>query len=177
MDRFGWSHELGQSGTALGAGCIATGRTSAYSHSLTAFNTGPAGDMSLRWSGSNAPSGAVTALHLDLFDAALAFPGLCTALHSLGSIASVPLGAASSTGSIASTTLTFPYSQVLVGLPIVSQLLSVDSGQAGLPVALSRGQMLEFPDYLELSYTYGTPTAATGVRISPGTLPVAQFTY
>jgi hypothetical protein len=178
MDRHGWSSTLGVSGDNLGTGCISTGRTGAYSHALTLYNEGPTGNMSIRWSGSNAPSAAATVINFDFFDANLPFPGLCTTLHSLGSVVSTATPTPSSTGSIAATTRSFPYDANAVGLTLVTQLISLDAGQAGIPVSLSNGERGTMPPYLDVAYVWSSSTtSATGTLITPGTIPVTQFTY
>lgn len=177
MDRFGYSTTTGVAGDVLGTGCIATGRTAAFSHTANTFNFGPtAARMELRLGGSNAPSSAPVFFALDLVDPDFSLPGLCANLRTAGTVVA-PLTTSSSTGSITTQTLQLGYNESLIGIPVYTQLVALDAGQPGIPVVVSNGRRSAVPPFLSVGYLWGSTTSATGTLILNSTVPVAQFTF
>lgn len=128
-------------GTVLGTGCIATGRTSAFSHTAYMANSDalptPEYGMRLRLGGSNAPAGNSVLALIDTNN--LNLTGLlCSTLYPSPTV-TLPLTALS-TGSVADVNLQFRWHPSLVGLTLYTQLAAVDVGQAPFPIAVSNGR-------------------------------------
>ncbi len=128
-------------GTALGTGCVATGRTGAFSHTAYMANADalptPEYGMRLRLGGSNAPgAGSVLAL-IDVNNLNLGGV-LCSTLYPAPTI-TLPLTAQAS-GVVPDVNLQFTYHRSLVGLTLYTQLAGVDPGQTPFPIVLSNGR-------------------------------------
>ena len=92
----------------------------------------------------------------------LAEQGLCGTVHASPDI-SLPFGPSSSTGAIASTSITFPFQASLLSGYFFTQALAPDAGQAGLPLVLSNAREGGFPPGSTFKYIYTTtPPSATG---------------
>jgi hypothetical protein len=132
------------SGSLLGTGCVATGRTSTMSLTGTFYNHGS--KFRFTQAVSNAPSNAAVFDNLDLSDPNLPLPGLCQPVRAAPTIVSLPLGTSSATGSVSAVTFdNIPYSSGLVGVDLFFQALALDTGLPGIPVALSNGRRYTVP--------------------------------
>jgi len=152
------------SGSVVGTGCVATGRTSAMS--LTALVKNQFTRFRIAYGITNGPSSAITFANIDLANAGLTLPGLCGTIVALPTIA-LPLGTTDAVGALSTSFENLPFAQSLVGRTIYSQALSIDGGLAGLPVALSNGRSNVFPT------TPTTPAPVTrvyGYRLSSGSM-------
>jgi hypothetical protein len=139
---------LTSTGSLLGTGCVATGRSSAFSHTMRLENNGPNAPrfgMRLRADGANAPSGAPVLLNIDFADQNLNIPGVCTTLHASPSL-SVLLGVSSATGAVAQTSLSFPHTPSFLGATVVTQLVAPDAGAGAIPAVLSNGRSATMPN-------------------------------
>lgn len=152
-------------------GCVASGQASPFTHLTTMRNGGaPSGSvgMHLQVSATSAPITAPIFLSIDAVDSALSVPILCTTLHAQPTIL-LPIGVSGATGALPSLAIAFPHNQSFVGATLVTQLVSVDAGQAPplLPIVLSNGRttsMAANPTALSLpaAYAFATSPATTG---------------
>ncbi|MBK8974919.1 MAG: hypothetical protein IPM29_03255 [Planctomycetes bacterium] len=135
-------------GVSIGTGCSAGGAGGgAFGHGMrledNGVGAGPYG-MRLRVDASNAPPSTPVLLNIDLQDANLSVPGLCTTVHALPLLA-FPFGVSDTQGSIPETSLSFVYHPVLVGVQLVTQLASFDPTQPQIPIILSDGRQATMP--------------------------------
>lgn len=154
------------SGAVLGTGCIATGRTSAFSHFVAFLSYAP-GDPNygfrIEHSGSNAPTSAPVALLLGVVDPNLPLPGFCAALRTLPLI-DVPRTASSASGFLATEYIDLPMNPSWVGATITSQFASPDAGQPAVGVAISNGRSTVVPappSQMLCAYHFASPTTAS----------------
>lgn len=154
------------SGTSLGTGCLATGRTSTYSHFLALLSYAP-GDplysLRIEHSGSNAPANAAVALVMGVVDPDLPVPGLCANARvvPLIDLARTP---ASASGFLSTQYIDLPLDPAWVGTTIYSQYASPDGGQGGLPLAVSNGRATVLPAppaQMRCAYHFASPTTAS----------------
>jgi len=172
--------------TITGSGCMATGRTTAMTHTLTTVDR--AGTLVIFPTVSNGPSSAPSLLTLGLSNPNLPYPGLCTNLHT-DLVALIDLGPTSATGSFSGDTgFGFVMPNVgLAGAVITSQVVSVDTGQTGLPLALSNGRSTVLPspnttDVVRVTRIYNNSTGTASLLAAPITSAhsygvVVEFTY
>ena len=157
-------------GTALGTGCIATGRTVAFGHTAYLSNLGttpsPNYGMRLRVGGTNAPASAPVIVMIDAQNQGI--PGLCTTLYALPLLSIVRT--ALSTGAVPDIDIGFTHDASLQGAVFFSQLLALDAGQSPIPAVLSNGRqttMAASPGFTNghrCSYAWHTlPATATTV--------------
>jgi hypothetical protein len=166
---------LTSTGSLLGAGCVATGRSSAFSHTMRLENNGPNAPrygMRLRADGTNAPSGAPVLLNIDFADQNLNIPGVCTTLHASPSL-SVLLGVSSATGVVPQASLSFPHTPSFLGATVVTQLVAPDAGAGAIPAVLSNGRRAAMPNDPAASsndcvYHWTTLPSATGTLFFGG---------
>ena len=140
-------------GVLLGTGCVSTGQSATYGHTMTIGNANVVADMALTASVTAAPANAAVYLFLDAINSNLVIPGMCATIFAYPRV-NVVIGTASATGALSNKVLQFPYNQALEGQQIYSQCLSVDVGQPGFPVSISAGR----------STTVPTSTLAAGMQ-------------
>lgn len=144
----------------IGTGCVATGRTSAMTLTTSFTNNGTT--MGITFGGSNFPSNAAGVLHIGLSNPNLSFPTLCGMVYATPIVA-LPIGPASATGSVTSSSITFPYKAALLHPTFYTQAAAPDVGQTGLPIVVSNGRQGGMPPGSTFKYTYtATTTSATG---------------
>ena len=144
-------------GTALGTGCIATGRTSAFS--LTATQHHHIGSKMLRTVlyVTNGPTTQPVVVHADVVDPNLSVPILCGAIRANPTL-SIPLGVTSATGGTNTLmSLSIPFNSAFLTTHTFLQAVALDPGQAPnlLPVVLSQGRDIIWP-----ALTVTTPAPA-----------------
>jgi hypothetical protein len=156
-------------GTVIGTGCTATGRTSAFSLTTIGYTHLTNGLMRLRVSASNAPSTAPLTLMADAVNSNLTVPGLCATVIALP-VLQVALGTSSATGALAALDLHLPWLPALQTTPVYLQAITVDPGQPGLPLALTQGRRQQWPAAPTTpgtaAYTYSTDV--TGATLGSG---------
>ncbi|MFO1050936.1 MAG: hypothetical protein U1F36_01820 [Planctomycetota bacterium] len=133
-------------GTSLGTGCIATGRTSAFSHTASMVNLAntPVADygMRFRFGGANAPASTPVVLNIDFVNQNLA--GIaCSTLYAFPTVSVTRMS--SSTGALADLDFGFTYDPNLLGATLFTQLLAFDAGQSPLPIVVSNGRQTTMP--------------------------------
>ena len=134
-------------GSSLGTGCTATGGAGAFTQTMRLENNGtgmPNYGMRLRVAATRAPASTPVILNIDLADANLSFPGLCGTLNALPTI-SLSVGLSDVAGAIPETSISFAHTPAFVGATLVTQFLSPDFGQAGIPIVVSNGVQAAFP--------------------------------
>lgn len=147
-----------RSGVNLGTGCVATGRTSAFVLTTTAYHHVGSQIARLQAYVSNAPSSSPVILSIDAVNSNLQLPFLCSTLYALPTV-TLSLGASSATGGTSSLNFyTFPFNPIFLTASIYMQAVSPDPGQASnfLPLALSQGEDVLWP---ALSVTTPAPAA------------------
>ncbi len=173
--------------TITGTGCVATGRTSAMTHTATANDHG--GMLFFTSTVTNGPSNAPTVLAIGSTDPNLAFPGVCSNLHT-NLLVTINLGPTSATGAFTGDNgfaLVFPQNR-FGGATLYTQAISIDPGQASpIQVSLSNGRSLLFPmpntsDVVRVTRLFnnvGGTTATHSFATSSlfGYGLVTQFTY
>ena len=155
-------------GTALGTGCIATGRTVAFAHTAafhdqTALPT-PSYGIRMRIGGTNAPASSPVFLFIDAQNQNL--PGLCSTLYALPLVLIVMQSQAD--GSIPDVNFMFMHDASLVGGTFFTQLLAPDPGQAGVPAVVSNGRQTTLAagtitNLHRCSYAFYAVPSTTGV--------------
>lgn len=168
-----------QAGAALGSGCLASGQSAPFLHLAALQDAGasllPLG-MWLQFSGIRAPANAAVVVHIDVADANLPIAGVCDRVRALPTI-SVLLGASDASGAVAERAWGFGFAPALVGGVLVTQLVALDAGQAGLPVALSNGRHTTMPaavaGAIAAGYVFGDPAQAGAVFL--GGAPIAEL--
>lgn len=134
-------------GRSVGAGCAVAGQPAPMSHTMQIENQGPGAplySMRMEVTLRHAPPGAATILNMDLADPALSLPGVCGVIRSLPA-RTVALGATDPAGGIFGAAFTCPFIPHLVGLTFHTQMISLDTNRAGVPVALSEGRVATMP--------------------------------
>ena len=136
----------GAKGNTLGQGCTATGQSSTFDHTSRFMNQGPLPNpkygFRYRITGQYGPANAPVLIFVDYMDRNLA--GLaCTTLHALPVIHFTALTDAS--GRMADIYFGFDHDIYLEGASLYSQLVSLDQGQPGPPVALSNASVITIP--------------------------------
>jgi len=140
MDRaFGsYAYKLG---TALGTGC------NGYTGYLRLWNTGnyhPTSGMHFEIGATGGPASALSWLLIDSKDSALSIKGLCTKLHALPTIL-LPVGSTDATGILSHKYLNFPWISAIQSGTFVTQIMSIDTKQSGLPFRLTDGTTAVMP--------------------------------
>ena len=124
-------------GTALGTGCVATGRSSPFM--LTGSVNNYATAFRITMNATNGPANAPAALHLDVSNANLTLPSLCTTIYALPLVVlSLP-----NTNAGGDTTLlldNLPFNAALVGTNLYFQAAALDAGIPYVPAALTNGR-------------------------------------
>jgi hypothetical protein len=151
-------------GTAIGTGCVATGRTAAMSLGATIKNQFTR--FRLAYTLTNGPSSALAVANVDIVNSNLSPPGLCGTLVALPTLA-VPLGTTDPAGAASTSIENIPFAANLIGKTIYSQGLAIDLGQPGIPVALSNGRSNVFPT---TPATPATVTRVYGYRLTSGSM-------
>lgn len=141
-------------GAAAGTGCIASGQTAPFFHTMSLLNGGPgmnpAGQV-LRIAGANATPNSPWGLLLAGTDPNHNFAGLfCANIRAdfgPGALPPFPLllDVASPTGQIFDKYLGARAGSVPVGATLYTQLFSIDMAIAPMPVALSNGRTANMP--------------------------------
>ena len=156
------SFATANTGTVIGTGCTATGAAGPMTLESSVYNVASA--FRLDYSVTNAPANAPVFINLDLTASNVTVPGLCTQVVAMPTIP-FQLGMSDATGNVDLTFGYLPFNAAAVGVTLVTQSLAPDSGQAGLPIALSNGRSNVVPS---------TPSSALQTarlyeyRISPG---------
>lgn len=128
-------------GTGLGTGC------GGYTGYLRLWNTGnyhPSSGMHFQIGATGGPKSAPSWLLIDSKDSALAIKGLCTKLHALPTII-LPVGNTDATGLLSHKYLNFPYIPAIQNGKFVTQIMSLDTTQSGLPFSLTDGRQATMP--------------------------------
>ncbi len=133
-------------GTSLGTGCVATGRTAAFSHTASMVNLAntpvPDYGMRFRFGGANAPSSSPVVLNIDFVNQNLA--GLvCSTLYAFPTVSLTRMSTA--TGALPDLDFGFTYDPNLLGATLYTQLLAFDAGQSPLPFVVSNGRQTTMP--------------------------------
>jgi hypothetical protein len=157
--------------TITGTGCIATGRTSAMTHTFSA--TDRAGALVMFPTVSNGPSSAYTLLALGFTNPNLPVPGLCANLFT-DMAALIEIGNTSATGAFSGDTgVAFVLPNVYAGAVLTSQAVSLDLGRTGgLLLSLSNGRSVTLPnpnttDVVRVSRIYNNTDGPNGVLAAP----------
>ena len=130
-------------GTAVGTGCVATGRTAAMALACSAKNQFTR--FRLGYGLTNAPASTPAILFIDGTNSNLTIPGLCSTLVALPTL-QLPMGNTDAAGALSTFSIeNIPFQQSTVGVTLFSQAVAVDVGQAGLPIAVSNGRSNVFP--------------------------------
>jgi hypothetical protein len=159
--------------TLLGTGC------SGYAHVARLENNGPAlpnYGMRMRVNGTGAPPGANVLLNIDFSDANLPIPGLCANVRALPTI-SIDLGPSDAGGALLECSISFPYNAAIQGATFVTQFLSLDASQPGLPVRVSNGRQNTMPTNSnatghEALYGWSTLPTTNGTLFWGGTMVI-----
>ncbi|MEZ5987813.1 MAG: hypothetical protein R3F30_01540 [Planctomycetota bacterium] len=165
-------------GTPLGSGC---GGFADYLQFLNSGDYDPLSGMHLRVRGTNAPPNAPIFLMFDGTDSNLTVPGLCARLRALPTFVFY-MGPADGTGLMSDRYLTLPYIKALESGTLYTQLLTVDTTQAGLPFAVTGGQKVTVPSQAKPTNAHAACyhwSSGSGGTVSPGIFfsgaPIAEF--
>jgi hypothetical protein len=136
----------GARGSTLGQGCRVKGMSSTFDHTSRFMNQGPLPNPSYgfryRIGGRYGPANAPALIFIDYQDRNLT--GLaCTTLHAMPVVNFTAMTDAS--GRIPDLYFGFDHDINLEGASLYSQLLALDPGQAGAPVALSNASVVTIP--------------------------------
>jgi hypothetical protein len=164
----------------LGSGCTATGAGKPMTQSTRLYSTATTGLLSMQVTTSNAPASVPASVWVGPVNPNLTIPGLCTTLHSTGLWAFSAMS--SSTGQVALPLLSTTHDPNWAGLKLYLQTLAIDTGQPGLPFALSQGQEATLPGLgpgpAPIQRIYATSdTATTGSKETYSYGLVTRFTY
>jgi len=131
----------GSSGANLGVGCVATGRTLAFTLATTIFHHVGSRIGRVQANVSNGPANVPVILSVDSVNSNLQVPFLCGTVYAMPTI-TLPIGTTSSTGASAPFHLTFPFHPGFLTTHLFLQAVSPDPGQAPnfLPIVLSQGE-------------------------------------
>ncbi len=173
--------------TITGTGCIATGRTTAMTHTLPLVANGNV--LLFYPTVSNGPSSAPTILTLGATNPAIPYPGLCAPIMT-DLLLMIDIGLTSATGAISGDTgLGWVIPNVgLTGATITTQAFSVDLSRVDpIPLSASNGRSHVIPapnttNIVRVSRIYNSSTGATGTLASPVTTSigygiVTEFTH
>jgi len=153
------------SGTLLGTGCTATGQTSSMALSSTIKNQ--VTRFRIAYNLTNGPITQPAYVNLDLSNANLTVPGLCTTVFATPLIP-IPLGTTDASGDVQGFSIeNIAFNPALVGVQLYSQAIALDPGQPGIPVALSNGRLNTIPS------TPANPASVTrgyAYRLSTGSM-------
>ncbi|MHC4514199.1 MAG: hypothetical protein ACYTGO_07305 [Planctomycetota bacterium] len=131
---------------SLGAGCLATGQTSSFIQNMSLQNNGAAmPNFGLRMvvGARTGPRNTGLMLSVALTNSNFTVPGWCAKVHAVP-LFLAPLGTTDAAGLLRDRYFSGPYSPTATGLPIVSQLFGVDTGQVG-SIVLSEGRSGTIP--------------------------------
>ncbi len=136
------------SGVLLGTGCVASGNTSAFSHTAGMLNADilptPNFGMRLQLGGSYAPLNAPVIALLDVTNQNLSGV-LCGTLYA-GPLVTIPIGMGLGTSNSTPTlSFGFPNNPGAVGATLYTQLMALDAAQSPIPVALSNARQTTMP--------------------------------
>jgi hypothetical protein len=157
------------SGTVLGTGCTATGRTSPATLSMTWYNYG--NKFKYTRSVYNMPANSPVILFMDFMNSNLSVPGLCTTLYAMPTLVITGGTPTSSTGSASQTVDNIPHVPGLGGAKLYFQALCLDSAQPGFPFALSYGREITFPNDVlppQVIRNYHYKISAAGSLVTSG---------
>jgi hypothetical protein len=171
-----------------GAGCTATGRTTAMTHASTLNDLG--GWLGWNFTVANGPATALVLLGIGRTNPNLQVPGLCANVFT-DLLLTIPIGVTDAAGAITTQTAgasSFVLRNTLQSATIYTQAFAADAGQPGLPVAASDGRMTTVPtsnltrvcDVMRLFNDVGGTTATQGnfwATLSVGYALPTQFTY
>jgi hypothetical protein len=135
------------SGTNIGTGCVATGRTAAFTLTTTLFHHVGSKILRLQYYVANGPTSQPVVMHVAGQNSNIVTPLLCGTLIAMPTI-SIPMGVTSATGGTSTLNfLSFPFANSFLNFPIFMQSAAIDPGLGGgvLPVALSQGEQCTWP--------------------------------
>ena len=154
-------------GINYGTGCTTNGSTtSRFLLASSMRNDFTANTLALRHGASRAPANSSVVTLLGVVKLDQPFPGLCSNLYT-NPATQLPMGTASSTGSIATQIVPVPNNPNFYGAKLYMQAAALDTMQAGLPVAVSQGEEQIVPDNKPSTINSGPWTGGI----------VAQFEY
>lgn len=168
-----WTGPVTGASTVVGAGC------GGFSHTMQLENNGPGmvkSGMRIRVNASSAPASSPAWLLVDFTASNIPVPGLCASLYALPTIF-LPLPVTTSTGTLPLVYVGFPYTAAAQGATIVTQLLSVDPTQTGLPLVVSNGRSATMPtssttSSKDAAYMWSSNPTTTGSVFFGGCLVV-----
>ncbi len=170
-------------GQPLGLGCLVQNQGIEMEHFLEFRNYGPNHPqfgMRLGTSVLRGPINAATVVNLDLADANLTFPGLCTTLHCTP-LLTITLPLTDVNGSIPPVFTDFPYTQAFEGVTIYTQAISLDPSRSGIAASLSNAQVAKMPDGARASpqaaYLYAPLVTSAAANLWTDRAVVTRFDY
>lgn len=164
----------------LGTGCLATGKTSVMSQTLTCYTTTSNKKLNFGLSGANAPNSVPAAVMVGPVNPNLTVPGLCEKVFVVP-LWTLPV-TTSASGGISVPLFQADYDPNWAGAKLYVQSVAVDVGQSGLPFALSRGQEATLPVLSPGAYPIqriwsNSNTATTGSKETYAYGLVTRFTH
>lgn len=135
------------SGTNIGTGCTATGRTTPFLLNTTLYHHVGSQLLRLQYWVTNGPSTTPAVMNIDTVNSNLSAPFLCGTLIALPTL-SLPIGVTSTTGATPTLNyLSFPYNPSFLSNSLFMQALAPDAGQSQpfLPLVLSQGEDCRWP--------------------------------
>ena len=177
----GWQGETSSVGTerVVGPGCLVTGAFTPMNLSTSSIALRPNPTLRLHAQGWSTARSAPVALWFGLQNPNLTVPGLCTNLFATPQV--VLSTTSTSFGEFVVGPLSFPWLPAFAGLKLYSQAACPDAGQAGIPLALSRGfesilpQLPADPEPI-VRWSSIDPNATTATSSSTGGM-VVRFAY
>jgi hypothetical protein len=131
----------------IGTGCVATGRTAAFTLNTTLYHHIGSKLLRMQYWVTNGPSNQTAILHIDGAQSSLTAPFLCGTVIALPTIA-LPIGLTGATGSTPTLNhINIPFRAVFVSNSIYMQSVALDPGQTApfVPLVLSQGEDVMWP--------------------------------
>jgi hypothetical protein len=129
---------MSSTNTTIGTPCTATGQTRPMSYGPRCYTSRALGGLYFRGTALYGVPNQPALIMIGIVNPNLPVPGLCTNLYVLPQW-SFPSIASASLGSFSMPDVLVPYDPTWQGQKLYSQALSLDTGQTGLPFALSAG--------------------------------------
>ena len=176
------AHTMGNvssSTTILGTGCVATGRTSAMSHTASYTNNPFTDQLLVTLSATNAPANAQGVFLLGASNPMLPLPGFCGTSPTLFTDGQLQLPAtASATGAMTTGTLAVRWNNIFTAAQLFTQAAAIDPGLPG-GLAISNGRAVTLaampaPGRYARIYASGNATATSG-SVGLGYALVTEF--
>lgn len=153
--------------TILGTGCVATGRTTAMSHTATYTNNPNTNQLLVTLSVSNGTPSSQGVFLMGATNPALPLPGFCGTSPTLFTSGELQLpGTTSSTGAMSTGALPIRWNNAFTGAQLYTQAATIDAGLPG-GLAISNGRSVQIvampaPGLYARIYASGQPTATSG---------------